>query len=132
MKRAAILTIALCLIATAALAGGKPPAAKSADQKKSEKVVSDFLTSMDQKKYDAAFVNGMKEAKRISAATGGSLRTILHETLGVRPRRLDPEFLAAAARMYTDLTTQATGLTIFGRSADLHGVLDTFRKFGVA
>ena len=84
------------------------------------------------KKYDPAFVEGMREAKRTSAATGGPLRTILHETLGVRPKRLDPEFLAAAARMYTDLTTQATGLSIFGRAADLHGVLETFRKFDVA
>jgi phosphoribosylaminoimidazole-succinocarboxamide synthase len=84
------------------------------------------------KKYDPVFVEGMREAKRIAATAGGALRPILHETLGIRPKRLDPAFLAAAARMYVGLTAQATGLTVFGPGAGLGGVLETFRTFGVA
>ena len=56
MKHAAIITLALCFIATAALAAGKPKAPqKASDKDKASLVVADFLKAMDAKSYDKAF-----------------------------------------------------------------------------
>jgi len=55
MKKTAAFILGLCLIAAAAFAA-QPKTDKTADEKSAAgKIVADFLKSMDEKKYDAAF-----------------------------------------------------------------------------
>lgn len=84
------------------------------------------------KRNDPKFVNGMKQAKDISAKTGQNLKTILTKKLGITPKRLDGDFLKAAAGMYTSLTGKVTGLPIFEDSLDLAKVISVFKKYKVA
>jgi phosphoribosylaminoimidazole-succinocarboxamide synthase len=84
------------------------------------------------KKYDKKFVKAMEEAKVLAKKSDKSLAAIVNEDLKVPPAKLDADFKAAVADMYTGLAAQISGNKLLGDSGKLPAVLKAFKKFGIA
>lgn len=81
------------------------------------------------RRYEKAFYQKVKEAKRIVEKEGGDTRKVLHSRLDYRPPRLSPDFKKTVKDMYTAITVEVTGYDIFPHYHPLSDVINRLNNF---
>ena len=83
------------------------------------------------KRHQPAFVEAMKEAKRIARSVDRPLSRIVAD-LGHPPKPLDRRMVQAVSQMYAGITERLLGREVFGGTPSLETVSKRLSKLGVA
>jgi phosphoribosylaminoimidazole-succinocarboxamide synthase len=75
------------------------------------------------KNQDSAFYQAITRAKKVSQGPKRSLRTVVQRRFGIRPRKLEHEFLETIEIIYRSLAQRITSLDIFGKTLELQELL---------